>query len=423
MKKYSSFYALLLLCSLLAVESMSQQIGVDTDEIESLIDEWNFANNSRNLHSFEKVYGNRVTLYGQEVSKRQAIALKQQLFGKKPGFRQRIVTEISFSPYSRGVVKCDFTREVFEETGWKKYPSYLLVSYERQRYTIIGESDYATDRALKYKPDLGEPIVFDKPADVSKSTDVSKLEIDSLLVPLEDSLPAMTETFASRDTAKVGLSAGDFPAIISDLSSMGEVTIPKGYVFLLVAILGVGGLMIFIADSIHSRKRRRVRIVPVVHRHDEAEHIVRDFKTQAGFEAFVVTLFDPLYFRHRRPKMEPVYAGNGIEIEHGPDYVFDFVQKETHVRFAIKCQYYRHIAKNEVQLLTAERQDQIRQFEEEREMDVYYVLGFGGTPDDPKELFFLPSKAVRSEYITKSTLRQYSKSGMFYFNRKTGRIQ
>ena len=56
-------------------------------------------------------------------------------------------------------------------------------------------------------------------------------------------------------------------------------------------------------------------------------------------------------------------------------------------------------------------------------MDVYYVLGFGGRPDDPQELFFLPAKSVKSEYMTKAMLRAYSKSGMFFYNRKMGRIQ
>ena len=157
--------------------------------------------------------------------------------------------------------------------------------------------------------------------------------------------------------------------------------------------------------------------------HAEAAHVVQDFKIQAAFEAFVITLFDPLYFKCFRPKAEHVYAGDVVESEKGPDLILDYHQKETSRRFAITCQYYKHPARNEVQLLSADRQQYIRQFEAEREMEVYYVLGFGGRPDDPRELFFVPASEVRSEYMTRAQLRRYSKSGMFYYNRRTERIQ
>lgn len=415
MKMYIKSCAVILLFSSIYIAGVSQQIGIDTDEIESLVDEWNFANNNRNLHSFEKVYGDRVLFYAQDVSKSKAIALKQKLFREKPWFRQRIVTEISFKPYSTGVVKCDFTKEVFEKTHWKKYPAYILVSYHNRHYEIVGESDYATDRASKHKPDLGEPIVFEKPVEIPDTSD-----LDSLPESFSDPSLVDIEPDRSADEEQATTPVEDLPPMFSDLSSLGVITIPKGYIVILIGMLGLGGLMIFIADSVQSRKRRPVRSPD---KHDEAEHVVRDFKLQAGFEAFVITLFDPLYFRHRRPKMEHVFAGKGGEPERGPDFVFDFIQKDVHARFAIKCQYYKHLAKNEVQLFNAELLYQFRQFGEDRELDVYYVLGFGGRPDDPNELFFLPAKAVKSEYINKAFLRQYSKSGMFYYNKNTGGIQ
>ena len=404
---------------------VSQQLGIDTDEIESLIDEWNFANNTRNVHSFEKVYAANVVFYTENVTRRRAIALKQKLFKSKPYFRQRITTEITYKPYSKGVVKCDFTKEVFERTYWKKYPSYLLVSYENNKYLIVAESDYATDRVLKFKPDIGEPITFEKSLDHPDT-----IAIDSNnKVPAVPSVTASDSVIAdSKATAaapatapgKFDLSNFDIDVLLSDIRSMGMITVPVGYVFILIGMLVIGGLMIVVADSFRTGNRRRTRITK---HHAEAEHVVRDFKTQSGFESFVVTLFDPLFFKCKRLKNEHVYAGTGGNAEIGPDVVIDFKQKDTHARFAIKCQYYANIAKNEVQLFTTERQRLFRQFEQESDMDVYYVMGFGGSPDDPRELFFLPAKAVKGEYISKAALKQYSKSGMFYYNRNTGRIQ
>src|SRR5688500_17056172 len=69
---------------------VSQGLKVDSKEIEPLIREWNYANNSRNRESFSNVYGDQLIFYTQTLSESEAIALKQKLFKVRPGFRQRI---------------------------------------------------------------------------------------------------------------------------------------------------------------------------------------------------------------------------------------------------------------------------------------------------------------------------------------------
>jgi hypothetical protein len=426
MKKVGILGFILWMFALTAVvhQAVGQQMRIDTDEIESLIDEWNFANNSRNVHSFQSVYADDLLFYTEQVTESKAITLKRQLFNRKPYFRQRITTEIKYTPYSSGVVKCEFTKEVFEKTHWKKYPSYLLVSYKNNHYSIVGESDYPTDRALKYKQEIGQAMTIEKPKRAAPQA-IDSVGLDSVLAERMPSL-AKTDTTAvsAIDTVDHGAGFAVFDTMLSDLSSLGMVIIPKGYILALVGILAIGGVMIFIADSVQSRRRRRrLATSPAQPRRDEAEHVVQDFKMQSAFENFVITLFDPLYFKCFRAKAEHVYAGKTMQAESGPDLIFDFNQKETRGRFGITTQYYRHTPKNEVQLVSYDRQQYIRHFESEQEMDVYFVLGFGGRPDDPRELFFVPAKEVDSEYITQADLKRYSKSGMFYFNRKTGRIQ
>lgn len=383
--------------------SVAQDIGIDTKGIEAVIREWNFANNNRNTESFRNVYGERLLFYTQDLSEEKAIRLKQHLFGLKPNFQQRIITEITYTPYTSGLIKCEFTKEVFETTRWKKYPSYLLVSYDNNRFQIVGESDNATDRVLKYALNIGEPMKFQERPDADT--------IDRGSTSVVTAPPTTLDSAKSRSN---GVSS-----LFSDISAMGMVTIPKGYIFILIGLLAVGALMIFAADSVRSTKR--ITDGAMIVRQDEAEKVVEDFKMQSVFEDFVTTLFDPLYFRYKRPKAERVYAGTQVP-EAMPDLIFEFNQKDIRTAFAIKAQYYKYVAKNEVQLFPADVLQGFRRFDE-KEMDVYYVLGFGGTPDDPKELFFLPAKAIGEEYVTKGALRSFSKSGMFYYNHKTGRIQ
>ena len=410
MKNFGSrrFAILFTVCFAICNALVAQRIGVNTQEVETLIQEWNFANNSRNTESFRNVYGDKLLFYTQNISERKAIQLKQQLFKLKPNFEQRIITPITYTPYTSGLIKCDFTKEVYETSRWKKYPSYLLVSYEDKRYQIVGESDNATDRVLKFSLDLGEPMTFENIADADT------LHADS------QSISKMSSSVL--DSMKSLLQADRVSSMFSDVSAMGVVMVPKSYVYILIGILTLGGLMIFAADSAQSKKRARLPGGAMIQTQDEAEQVVRDFKMQSVFEDFVVTLFDPLYFRYKRPKAERVYAGKIAGDEPTPDFIFEFTQKDVHAQFAVKCQYYKHVAKNEVHLFPADVVRGFRQFEQEKEMDVYYILGFGGAPDDPKELFFLPAKAIEDEYVTKGELRRYSKSGMFYYSNKTRRI-
>lgn len=408
MKNSGSYRFALFLIIFLAFDttSLAQGIGIETKDIEAVIREWNYANNSRNVQSFKNVYARQLLFYTQDVSELKAIQLKQQLFRLKPAFRQRIITGITYTPYTSGLIKCDFTKEVFETTRWKEYPSYLLVSFQDNRYEIVGESDIPTDKVLKYTLDIGEPMTFENVA----TTDSFQT----------DSHAARKSFSAVADAANSSLKSDETTSMFS---KFGEVTIPKGYIYILIGLLTLGGLMIFAADAARSRKRHSLPSGAMIKTQDEAELVVRDFKMQSVFEDFVVTLFDPLYFLNRRPKSERVYAGKIPNDEPMPDFIFEFNQKDVHAHFAIKCQYYKDVAKNEVHLFPADVVRGFRQFEEEKGIDVYYVLGFGGAPDDPKELFLLPAKSIQDEYVTKSELRRYSKSGMFYYNSKTERIQ
>ena len=63
-------------------QCICQHIGIDTEEIEALIREWDFANNTRSQESFHNVYGDTLLFYTQTLPEAKAIALKQKLFNE-----------------------------------------------------------------------------------------------------------------------------------------------------------------------------------------------------------------------------------------------------------------------------------------------------------------------------------------------------
>ena len=68
-----------------------------------------------------------------------------------------------------------------------------------------------------------------------------------------------------------------------------------------------------------------------------------------------------------------------------PDFVFEYNGKP----FAVECKGRNHLPKDiEKELLPPERMASFQQFSTERRMPVYLLLGIGGLPNDPDNLYF-----------------------------------
>lgn len=68
-----------------------------------------------------------------------------------------------------------------------------------------------------------------------------------------------------------------------------------------------------------------------------------------------------------------------------PDFVFEYNGKP----FAVECKWRNHLPKDiEKELLPPERLSSFQQFSTERRMPVYLLLGIGGLPNDPDNLYF-----------------------------------
>jgi hypothetical protein len=407
---------------LLAMNYPGKSQHVDSKEIEALINEWNFANNTRSVDGFANVYHTKLLFYTQTVSRSAAIAFKQKLFQRQPGFEQRIVTPITYTPYTSGVVKCDFTKEVFEDSTRRLYPGYLLVSYENNRYWIVGESDYKTDKTLNYKLDLGQPIEFGKQEDREQQQldSFTAADLSNKTENFENVKPASDSSkIINKDASQVQDNKpvqNNKRSLSSALITSDTTAIPKRYLFILIGLMVIGGIMIFIADSIGSKKLSDQKSLAKTRTKRDR---VGEFKDQAAFEQFVISLFDPLYFRYRRAKPGVVLAGKGLEREPMADFEFDFRNKEKHARFAVRCIYHREVQPE--MLFSSEKGKRIEFLEEDQ--NLYFILGAGARPDDPKELFLLPAKVVSSQTISLKELQPYRKHGMFYYNSSTQTLQ
>lgn len=106
------------------------------------------------------------------------------------------------------------------------------------------------------------------------------------------------------------------------------------------------------------------------------------------FEDYVLELFDMAHndrLTLKEWRGDKSLPGVYPESNSAPDFVFEYDGK----LFAVECKWRSHLPKDiEKELLPAERMASFQQFSTERHMPVYLLLGIGGLPNDPDNLYF-----------------------------------
>lgn len=415
--------------------AVSQQLVLKTKKIQLLIEEWNIVNNARSVNSFQDLYDQKLTYYGERMTRKKAISLKKEFFDSNSDFRQRIASEVDYSVHSSGTIKCEFLKETWENGEWRPYLAYLLVGYRDGRFWITGESDHATDKSMGYVLDLGEP-----------------LEMEALTAKLSDS----TSIGSTVESPTITRTKADGFSITDD-----TVTIRKDYLFILVGGFFAGGLLILLATNIRSKRKKKrtydrpmqsypttpnfpppqavnrvresrpepvaseiresVKTIPL-----EAEPIVQpaieednsyqgieNHLKQSAFRNYVIGLFQISNFNYLKPKPNSISPGNKDNDDPQPILEFQGESENGLESFGVQCMYREDTASSDLTVFSQEHLDFNRQFVDE--IDLYYLLGIGGAPEKPNGLYLIPARQLNTTVISKESLKNFRKSGLFLY--------
>ncbi len=137
---------------------------LDTIKVKNVINAWNAAHNSKDLDILNELYAPTLLYYSNEHPK--DFCIKDKETHLYPEFKLEIVTDILITTYEKGLIKCDFTKQVPKRDKKKKiigtntYPSYLLMKEENNQFLIVGESDLITDHKNSYVLNLGKQVEY-----------------------------------------------------------------------------------------------------------------------------------------------------------------------------------------------------------------------------------------------------------------------
>ncbi|MBS1508041.1 MAG: hypothetical protein JSS79_15480 [Bacteroidetes bacterium] len=380
-----SMYVLFaVLFSVISRNSYAQTYEVDTLSIREVITRWNAAHNQVSEDAFNELYASSILFYANELDKKVCLQKKLALL-HRGSFVQRLGNDLHLLFYESGVVYCGFTKEVSMGGDTKSYPSYLLLKRFGDEYLITGESDLITDRNLKFNLTLGVQVPITALSYVSfprKSQEHSSFWI-RLAVLLFTA--GVVVYFVSR--RRVSTTRARKP-------SQKENGAPTPFREWLTT----------------ERPFETKKNTEDYYRRDEVE-----LKKGHTFEHYVVERFKQRgeFFKWISATSDKGTRDYYPESNQYPDLHYEFRMGGKSYPFAVECKY-RSMTTGTIKITNDGQIERYKKFGIEKKMEVFIVLGLGGKPEKPSELYVIPLDHL-AQWMDKQTLQAYKAETRFYY--------
>jgi len=154
----------------------------------------------------------------------------------------------------------------------------------------------------------------------------------------------------------------------------------------------------------------------------EAEVIDPGKRSGDDFEKYIVKKFDHRYFKIKNWAGDKYVNGRYAETTPQPDLQMEFNMKgESHL-FAVECKWRKNDRNEGFEFASAAQLERYRKFEAEKGIPVFIAIGMGGEGGAPEQLFIIPLKRLKFNFITLSYLNDFEKNKdkMFFFDQEKG---
>lgn len=130
-----------------------------------------------------------------------------------------------------------------------------------------------------------------------------------------------------------------------------------------------------------------------------------------AFEKFVVKYFSRKYFTLQEWRSDKYVDGVYAVSNHFPDLevIFNFKEKGIKEAFAIECKWRKNYYNNGIEWAQNYQIKNYKEYAAKLNIPVFVVIGVGGEPEKPEELFIVPLQEMKSNTISKSELANYKK--------------
>lgn len=154
----------------------------------------------------------------------------------------------------------------------------------------------------------------------------------------------------------------------------------------------------------------------------ETEIVDQNKKNGNDFEKFVVQKFDKKYFKIKNWAGDKFVNGRYAETTPQPDLLIEFKLKDKIRFFAVECKWRKNERNGGFEFATTEQLERYRKYEMENNIPVFVAIGMGGEGSDPAQLFIIPLKKLKYNFITPDYLKKFEKDKDkgFFFDQEQG---
>lgn len=335
----------------------------DEKAIVQKTNEWNIANSTKNIKKLRDLFPEELVFYGKTFSRDECLIKKGNIFNKYDPFSQVIVSDIVVTDLGNDLYKSTFKKQVAFNEKTKTYLSYLFFKKIDGEFKIVEEGDEITNSNLNYES------VYE-----SQTSDKNS----NWLIP-----------------------------IMVSVSSI--------------------GLISLVVVTYNKRKKREEIILPKpeINTQNQNEQTKDSIQKGMDFERYILDQFEEKYFKMEYWQSDKGHNGRYPESNQNPDFVFRLETQSGWGNLAVECKYQSNINANApVKFCEDYQLRNYQNFSHRNKMNVFLILGLGGSPKKPEELYFLPILDFKSNIITYKELQRYSKKigTRFFYNLDFGTL-
>ena len=133
-------------------------------------------------------------------------------------------------------------------------------------------------------------------------------------------------------------------------------------------------------------------------------------KNGDDFEKFIVQKFDRKAFRLKGWAGDKYVNGIYADTTSQPDLHLSFNFGKQKGEFSVECKWRQKLSEKGIEFANVAQFNRYREFEQQQKHPVFIAIGVGGSGQAPEQLFLVPLKNLRSNFIPLEILKNYSKT-------------
>ena len=137
------------------------------------------------------------------------------------------------------------------------------------------------------------------------------------------------------------------------------------------------------------------------------------------FEKWAICHVNPKYWKLEQWQGDKYHNGQYPESNRNPDLVYTVKVGGQEQRVALECKWRKAYRNEGIDWATKEQIDIYNRFQTDNGARVFALIGVGGSPSAPEEVYIVPLRSLKYPFALKEYLERYraeSTSGKFYYD-------